>query len=201
MLDEFRSARPQCAGAHTSGRATAKYKHVSLANCKLNSYCFSVAKKSTPKQRSGCPVSISLDLFGDRWSLLIVRDLMVRGLKTFSEFQHSGEGISTNILADRLRHLEMGGLIVAERAAEDGRSLHYRLTPKGIALAPVLLELFIWAGRNEHTGAPCVFVEQMEKNRQAILAETYRRWKRRDSTPLIPPFNSKPKSPKGAKKP
>ena len=124
---------------------------------------------------------------------------MVRGLKTFSEFQHSGEGIATNILADRLRHLETAGLIVAERAAEDGRSIHYRLTPKGIALAPALLELFIWAGRHEQTGAPRDFVRQMEKNREAILAETYRRWEQRDSTPLLPPFKPQPKSPKGKK--
>jgi len=149
--------------------------------------------------RSGCPVSVSLDLFGDRWSLLIIRDLMVRGYKTFSEFRNSGEGIATNILADRLRHLESVGLIVAERAAEDGRSIHYRLTPKGIALAPALLELFIWAGRHEQTRAPREFVEQMEKNRDAILAETHRRWEERDSTPLIPPFKPIPKTPKGKK--
>ncbi|HUA99874.1 MAG TPA: helix-turn-helix domain-containing protein [Terracidiphilus sp.] len=149
--------------------------------------------------RSGCPVSVSLDLFGDRWSLLIIRDLMVRGYKTFSEFRNSGEGIATNILADRLRHLESVGLIVAERAAEDGRSIHYRLTPKGITLAPALLELFIWAGRHEQTRAPREFVEQMEKNRDAILAETHRRWEERDSTPLIPPFKPTPKTPKGKK--
>ncbi|MGH9607232.1 MAG: winged helix-turn-helix transcriptional regulator [Terracidiphilus sp.] len=159
-----------------------------------------MAKKSSAKARSGCPVSISLDLFGDRWSLLIIRDLMVRGLKTFSEFQASGEGIATNILSDRLRHLETAGLIAAERAAADGRSIHYRLTPKGIALAPTLLELFIWAGQHEQTGAPRAAVEQMVNNREAILAETYRRWEQRDSTPLIPPFKPTAKSPKGAEK-
>ena len=160
-----------------------------------------MAGKPSANRRSGCPLSISLDLFGDRWSLLIVRDLMVRGLRTFSEFQHSGEGIATNILAGRLRHLEAAGLIVAERAAEDGRSIRYRLTPKGIALAPAMLELFIWAGRHEQTGAPRGFVEQMEQNREAILAETFRRWQQRDSTPLMPPFTSTPKSPKGKKTP
>ena len=162
---------------------------------------FLVAAKPNPKRRSGCPVSVSLDLFGDRWSLLIIRDIMVRGLRTFSEFQNSSEKIATNILADRLRHLEAAGLIFAERAPEDARKIHYRLTPKGIALAPVLLELFIWAGRHEQTGAPSNFVEQMEQNREAILAETYRRWEERDRTPLLPPFknpsNSPTKSPKG----
>ena len=159
-----------------------------------------VAAKAISKQRSGCPVSISLDLFGDRWSLLIIRDMMVRGLRTFSEFQHSGEKISTNILADRLRHLEGAGLIVAERAAEDARSIHYRLTPKGIALAPVLLEMFIWAAHHEQTGAPSAFVEQMEQDRQAIVAETYRRWEERDPTPLLPPFKPPSKSPTNSPK-
>ena len=61
------------------------------------------------KARSGCPVSMSLEIFGDRWSLLIVRDLMVRGLHTFKQFRESGEGIATNILADRLQKLEAMG--------------------------------------------------------------------------------------------
>jgi DNA-binding HxlR family transcriptional regulator len=160
-----------------------------------------VAAKSSSKQRSGCPVSISLDVFGDRWSLLIIRDIMVRGLRTFSEFQHSGEKISTNILADRLRHLEGAGIVHAERAVSDARSIHYRLTPKGIALAPVLLELFIWGGHHEQTGVPPGYIEQMEQNREQILSETYRRWEQDDPTPLIPPFKSSPTpSPKGNRK-
>ena len=61
------------------------------------------------------PVSISLEVFGDRWSLLIVRDLMVRGYRTFKEFAESGEGIATNILSDRLKKLQLAGIIVAQR--------------------------------------------------------------------------------------
>jgi DNA-binding HxlR family transcriptional regulator len=156
-----------------------------------------VVRKPTPKHRSGCPVSISLDIFGDRWSLLIVRDMMVRGLRTFREFEHSGEGIASNILADRLRKLQAAGILTAEPAADDGRSAYYRLTPKGIALAPVLLELLIWAARHEDTGAPCSLIADMEQNRAAVLAETYRRWKQRDTTPLIPPFTTTVKSPGG----
>ena len=132
---------------------------------------------------------MTLDLLGDRWSLLIVRDLMVRGYRTFREFQRSGEGISTNILADRLRRLEGGGILLRE-AAQDGRSTYYRLTEKGISLAPVLLELFIWGARHENTGAPCAAIDRMEQNRAAVLAETYRRWKERDPTPILPPFGS-----------
>ena len=155
--------------------------------------------KPTSKRRSGCPVSVSLDLFGDRWSLLVIRDLMVRGYRTFREFQQAGEGIATNILADRLRRLEAAGILSAEPAMDDGRRIHYRLTSKGIALAPVLLELLIWAAQHEDTAAPCSFITQMEQNREAVLAETYRRWERHDSTPLIPPFISPTKSSKGKK--
>ena len=140
---------------------------------------------------------MSLDVLGDRWSLLIVRDMMVRGYRTFREFQRSGEGIATNILADRLQKLEDTGILFTEPAAEDGRSTHYRLTAKGIALAPILLELLIWGAHHEETSAPCAVIKNMEKNRVAILAETYRRWKQRDPTPLIPPFATPAKPRKG----
>jgi DNA-binding HxlR family transcriptional regulator len=157
-----------------------------------------VASKSNAQRRSGCPVSISLELLGDRWSLLIVRDMMVRGASTFRQFQRSGEGISTNILADRLHKLEAAGIAASEPAPEDGRSSHYRLTEKGIALAPVLLELLIWGAHHEQTDAPCEVIEQMEENRAAVLAETYRRWKERDPAPILPPFQ-KPSAPARSK--
>ena len=133
-------------------------------------------------------MSISLETFGDRWSLLIIRDLMVRGFRTFKEFQESGEGIATNILADRLHKLEASGIITAEEEETDGRRVNYRLTEKGIGLAPVLLELLIWAARHEETAVPCAFIEKMAKNREEVLAEVRRRWRERDSTPLIPKF-------------
>src|SRR5580658_8409890 len=99
-------------------------------------------------------------MLGDRWSLLIIRDLMVRGLRTFKEFQQSGEGIASNILADRLRKLEASGLISAEEEKTDGRRVNYRLTEKGIDLAPVLLDLLIWGARHEQTGAPCAVIAE-----------------------------------------
>jgi DNA-binding HxlR family transcriptional regulator len=147
-----------------------------------------VTGKPKSKRRSGCPVSISLEIFGDRWSLLIIRDLMVRGLRTFKEFEESGEGIATNILADRLQKLEAAEIIGAEMDETDGRRVNYRLTEKGIDLAPVVLELLIWGARHEETGAPCALIAEMAKNREALLAEARRRWQERDLTPLIPKF-------------
>jgi len=133
---------------------------------------------------------MALERFGDRWSLLIIRDLMVRGFRTFKQFQESGEGIATNILADRLRKLEAGGIISTETEETDGRRVNYRLTEKGIDLAPAMLELLVWGARHEQTGAHSALVAEMEANREKILAEVRRRWRERDSTPLIPQFGT-----------
>ena len=152
-----------------------------------------VRGKARVKRRSGCPVSISLERFGDRWSLLIIRDLMVRGFRTFKDFRDSGEGIATNILADRLRKLETAGIVTAEKEEADERRINYRLTEKGIDLAPVLLELLIWAARHEETGAPHALILRMEKNREEFLAEVRRRWRERDPVPLIPRFTTESK--------
>jgi DNA-binding HxlR family transcriptional regulator len=157
-----------------------------LANVSL------VAGKSRPKRRSGCPVSISLEIFGDRWSLLIIRDLMVRGFRTFKDLQKSGEGIATNILADRLQKLAATGIVIAETDATDGRRVNYRLTEKGIDLAPVLLELLIWGARHEETRVPRALVAHMRRNREQFLAEVRRRWRERDLTPLLPKFGKTP---------
>lgn len=135
-------------------------------------------------------MSISLEILGDRWSLLVIRDLMVRGFRTFKEFQESGEGIATNILASRLKKLEAAAIITAEADGSDGRRVNYRLTEKGIDLAPVLLELLIWGTRHEQTGAPCAVIAKMAKQREKVLAEVRRRWRERDSTPLLPAFNA-----------
>jgi DNA-binding HxlR family transcriptional regulator len=151
-----------------------------------------VAKKASPARvsgvRSSCPVNISLERFGDRWSLLVIRDMMVRGYKTFKEFQESGEGIATNILSNRLERLQAAGIVYTEPDGEDGRRVLYRLTEKGIDLAPVMLELLIWAARHEETAAPCEVMSHMEGNREVVLAEVRRRWRERDPVPFLPPF-------------
>ncbi len=115
---------------------------------------------------------------------------MVRGLRTFKEFQHSGEGIATNILADRLHKLQSAGIISAEPDGRDERRINYRLTQKGIDLAPVLLELLIWGARYELGPQSCALLVKMEKSRETILAEVRRRWRERDCTPLISRFTA-----------
>ena len=95
--------------------------------------------------RSECPISSGLDVLGDRWSLLIVRDLFSHGTRTYSEFLESPERVSTNILAARLRLLTAVGII--ERTNPDGaaRKNAYRLTRSGEALRPVLEDLARWS--------------------------------------------------------
>jgi DNA-binding HxlR family transcriptional regulator len=129
---------------------------------------------------------VSLEIFGDRWSLLIIRDLMVRGYRTFKEFQEAGEGIATNILANRLQRLKDADIISAEPETSDARRIQYRLTEKGIDLAPVMLELLIWGARHEETGLSCAMIEEMAANREWVLEEARRRWRKRDPTPLLP---------------
>jgi DNA-binding HxlR family transcriptional regulator len=133
-----------------------------------------------------------LEVFGDRWSLLIVRDLMVRGYRSFKEFENSGEGIATNILADRLSRLEEADIITAEPEESDGRRVNYRLTEKGIDLAPAVLELLIWGAKHEETGAPCDVIENMARHREQVLAEVRKRWQERDLTQLLPKFQTVP---------
>jgi DNA-binding HxlR family transcriptional regulator len=95
--------------------------------------------------RSVCSITSGLDVLGDKWSLLIVRDLIAHGTRTYSEFRESPEHVSTNILASRLRLLTSLGII--ERTDPDGvaRNNAYRLTPSGVALRPVLEELGKWS--------------------------------------------------------
>jgi DNA-binding HxlR family transcriptional regulator len=95
--------------------------------------------------RSVCSISSSLDVLGDKWSLLIVRDLIMHGTRTYSEFRESPEHIATNILAARLRQLSQLGIIERTDPDASARNNAYRLTPSGEALRPVLEQLGRWS--------------------------------------------------------
>jgi DNA-binding HxlR family transcriptional regulator len=118
-------------------------------------------------------------MLGDRWSLLIIRDMMLLGSRTFKEFLASWEGIATNILADRLRRLEGYGIIRAGRDPSDGRKLIYLLTPKGIDLAPVLTEMVVWAARHEDTGNQQL-IREILKDKEKFIADVRQRWQVRN---------------------
>jgi DNA-binding HxlR family transcriptional regulator len=128
------------------------------------------------KRRSGCPLNVTLEVFGDRWSLLIVRDLMFKGRTTFKEFQQAEEGIATNILTDRLERLEAHGIVGKQRDPSDARRVIYRLTEKGIDLAPILVEMILWSARHEQTDAPPSVIRRMREDREQFLADIRSRW-------------------------
>jgi len=116
-----------------------------------------------------------VEMLGDRWSLLIIRDMMLLGRRTFKEFLDSYERPATNILTDRLRRLEAYGIIRTERDRADGRKVVYLLTPKGMDLAPVLTEMVLWAGRHEKTeNRP--LIRLMQKDKQKFLERIRQRW-------------------------
>lgn len=134
-------------------------------------------QKLSQGRRSGCPISIALETLGDAWSLLIVRDLMFKDRQTYNEFLLGGEGIASNILADRLRRLENDGIVEKKRDTSDARRFIYRLSAKGIELAPVLVELVIWAAQHEATDAPPEVVRAMRSDRVAFIEGVRKRWR------------------------
>ena len=131
-------------------------------------------KKASPKWRSGCPLNASVEVLGDRWSLLIIRDMMLRGFRSYKQFLSSYERIATNILADRLRKLIVHGIITTKPDPSDGRKLIYLLTPKGMDLAPVLTELVLWAAEHEETQNP-ELVRLMKADKGKFIAEIRKR--------------------------
>jgi len=128
-----------------------------------------VPRKHGVKRRSECPLNASVEMLGDRWSLLIIRDMMLRGFRTYKEFLECYEGIATNILADRLQKLVAYGIITSKADPADGRKVIYSLTAKGIDLAPVLTEMVLWAAAHEETGNEAL-VRLMKADKEKFLA-------------------------------
>jgi DNA-binding HxlR family transcriptional regulator len=132
------------------------------------------SKNGIAKRRSGCPLNASVEMLGDRWSLLIIRDMMLRGFRSYKEFLESYEGIATNILADRLRRLEAYGIIGTERDPSDGRKVIYALTEKGVDLAPVMAEMVLWAAAHEDTGNEPL-VKELRRDKEGFIATVRQR--------------------------
>jgi DNA-binding HxlR family transcriptional regulator len=126
--------------------------------------------KPARELRSHCPINFGIEIFGDRWTLLVLRDLLLKGKSSFKEFQSSDEGIATNILAERLDRMTRCGLVTAERVASDSRQIRYRPTPKGRALLSVLVEMAYWGATHDpQTAAPPSFVRAYENDRAGLV--------------------------------
>lgn len=124
------------------------------------------------KQRSNCPISSALDIIGDKWSLLIVRDIMMNGKNTYNEFLKSAEKIATNVLADRLVMLESNGIITKEEHPDSKAKIYYKLTEKGIDLLPILIELTLWADEYLPVSkAAIVYGKVLKKDKEAITKQ------------------------------
>jgi DNA-binding HxlR family transcriptional regulator len=132
-------------------------------------------KKPAHRRRSGCPLNASVEMLGDRWSLLIIRDMMLLGYRSFKQFLNSHERIATNILADRLKRLENYGIVHSAPDPADGRKQIYSLTQKGLDLAPVLTEMVLWAAAHEDTGNQAL-VRIIRKDKQHFLEGVRKRW-------------------------
>jgi DNA-binding HxlR family transcriptional regulator len=100
------------------------------------------------KQRSTCPISTSLDVLGDKWTLLILRDMVFAGKSTYGQFLQSAEKMATNILADRLAGLEAQGILSKAVAADKKSKFTYRLTEKGVDIVPILVEFTLWGAKH-----------------------------------------------------
>lgn len=122
--------------------------------------------------RSSCPISTALDILGDKWSLLIVRDMVFNGMNTYGDFLNGGEKIATNILADRLLLLETAGIITKQPHPESKAKFLYKLTPKGIDLVPALVEIISWSEKY-HEVHPYAkqFVKQLKNNKEAVVKQ------------------------------
>ncbi len=124
------------------------------------------------KKRSDCPISQTLDVLGDKWSLLIIRDMMFDKKSTYGDFLKSAEGIATNILASRLQNLEDNNLIVKLEHPESKAKILYTLTPKGIDLVPALVEIISWSEKY-HEVHPYAkqFAKQLRNNKEAVVKQ------------------------------
>lgn len=131
---------------------------------------FAAVKKKGIKYRSDCPISTALDIFGDKWSLLIVRDMVFKGKNTYGDFLEAGEGIATNILADRLALLEGAKIISKHKHPDSKAKVLYKLTAKGIDLVPVLVEIIAWSERY-HDVHPMAtdFAAQVKADKEGVI--------------------------------
>jgi len=127
-------------------------------------------QNSQQKHRSTCPLAIGLDFIGDRWTLLLIRDFMFFGEREYGQLLNSKEGISTNILADRLDRLLEAGLLTKQPHPSHGRKVIYRLTKQGYKLAPAVVELLVWSADTfGNEGVPETVRKRFKSDKKALI--------------------------------
>lgn len=136
--------------------------------------------------KSHCPINFALEIFGDRWTLLIIRDILFMGKRYYGDFVSSEEGISTNILADRLNLLEREGFVQKHDDEAHGSKYVYQPTQKAIDLMPMLLEMILWSAKYDpDTAAPQSTIAKMKKDKSGFLKNVVASLKSRH-VPIFP---------------
>ncbi|BDD12115.1 hypothetical protein FUAX_45470 (plasmid) [Fulvitalea axinellae] len=135
--------------------------------------------------RCKCPITSSLDILGDKWSLVVIKQMLFEGKKTFKDFTESQESIATNILSVRLKMLEKFGIVEKAKLPTNKKTNIYTLTDKGLSLTPVLIELVLWSKYNIQEFNPDLNLdhdlEKVEKNKKKAcqtIVEKYKEFKR-----------------------
>ncbi|MEM1000075.1 MAG: helix-turn-helix domain-containing protein [Bacteroidota bacterium] len=133
------------------------------------------------KFRCDCPITSALDVLGDRWTLVIVKQMLMEGRCTFKDFVESDEAIATNILSARLKLLEKVGIISKSKPPHNKKTNLYRLTERGIALAPIIAELAFWSDQHLREFNPIIadtpemeFLRQDRAGFARVLESNYR---------------------------
>lgn len=116
-----------------------------------------------------CPVSTTLDLIGDKWTLLIIRDIIFQQKYTYNELLESVEGIATNILANRLKFLEKNGLIIKRSPAHNKSRKEYVLSEKGISILPIIVEIIVWGTEHLVEQNQSAVFREIKKNKTKVL--------------------------------
>ena len=151
-----------------------------LAFCKYFILWARDMRKDDNSSNSVCPITFALDIFGDKWSLIILRDMLFKEKKYYSEFLNSAEKISTNILASRLQKLESEGLISKSQDIQNLSKFVYQLTPKGKDLLPLILDMIEWSVKynpqtsvpnNIISGAPAHLLARLRDDRLKLISE------------------------------
>ena len=130
------------------------------------------------KFRSSCLIASCLDLIGDKWSLLIIRDMLMHQKKTFKELVASDEGIATNLLSSRLKTLESLEVITKTKLATNKKENIYLLTEKGIDLAPLIMELILWSDQYVRIHNPNMNAFDGDVNKKVLISNTQKQYRK-----------------------
>jgi DNA-binding HxlR family transcriptional regulator len=142
-----------------------------IASTNIKKILQNATTNSMNEKRSDCPISCSLDVFGDKWSLLIIRDVMLRGKMSYSEFLESEEKIATNILVNRLGVLESEKILVKEVSPKNKSKNIYSLTQKGADLLPIVIEIMDWGAKYNANCPRRELGKKIKKDKLAVIKE------------------------------